>query len=112
MAIIRVKNSESGRTNMVVGQRIKKLYAGKCTNYFKNIGVAEFMLEAIASITEGDELLVTGETTGAYELVAHDLHDEQGNPADAVLQGKLFALKTNKVVRRGDKLYKSVAQHG
>lgn len=88
----------------------KKLYAGKCTNYFKNIGVAEFMLEAINSLQEGDELLVTGETTGAYELVAHDLHDEQGNPAQAVSQGKLFALKTEKVVRRGDKLYKLVAQ--
>lgn len=88
----------------------KKLYAGKCTNYFKNIGVAEFMLEAINSLQEGDELLVTGETTGAYELVAHDLHDEQGKPAQAVSQGKLFALKTEKVVRRGDKLYKLVAQ--
>ena len=90
----------------------KKVYAGKCTNYFKNIGVAEFMLEAIENISEGDELLVTGETTGAYELVAHNLHDEQGNPADVVLQGKLFALKTDKVVRRGDKLYKLVAQNG
>ncbi len=88
----------------------KKLYAGKCTNYFKNIGVAEFMLEAIESLREGDELLVTGETTGAYELIAHDLHDEQGNPAEAVPQGKLFALKTDKIVRRGDKLYKLVAQ--
>jgi len=88
----------------------KKLYAGKCTNYFKNISVAEFILEAIANISEGDELLVTGETTGAYELVAHDLHDEQGNPATSVEQGKLFALKTDKVVRRGDKLYKLVQQ--
>ena len=84
----------------------KRVYAGKCTNYFKNISVAEFMLEAIPELREGDELLITGETTGAYELIAHELHDEQGHPAEAVKQGLLFALKTDKVVRRGDKLYK------
>ena len=84
----------------------KKQYAGKCTNYFKNLSVAEFMLEAIECINEGDELLVTGETTGAYEFVAHNLHDEQGHPAQSVPQGKLFAVKTDKVVRRGDKLFK------
>jgi len=86
----------------------KRVYAGKCTNYFKNISVAEFMLEAIPQIAEGDELLITGETTGAYEVVAHELHDQKGNPADTVKQGLLFALKTDKVVRRGDKLYKLV----
>lgn len=84
----------------------KRVYAGKCTNFFKNIGVAEFMLEAIPELCEGDELLITGETTGAYEMIAHELHDEQGNPAETVKQGLLFALKTDKVVRRGDKLYK------
>lgn len=84
----------------------KKVYAGRCTNFFKNISVAEFMLEAIPSIEEGDELLVTGETTGAYELVAHDLHDEIGEKALSVPQGKLFALHTDRVVRRGDKLFK------
>ena len=84
----------------------KKVYAGRCTNFFKNISVAEFMLEAIPSIEEGDELLVTGETTGAYELVAHDLHDEIGETALSVPQGKLFALHTDRVVRRGDKLFK------
>ena len=84
----------------------RKLYAGKCTNFFKNLSVAEFALEAVPSISEGDELLITGETTGAYELTAHDLHDEQGHPATSVKQGTLFALKTDTVIRRGDKLYK------
>ena len=84
----------------------KKVYAGKCTNYFKQIGVAEFALEAIASLQEGDEILVTGETTGAYEQIVHDLHDEAGNKTQRVKQGTLFALKTDKVLRRGDKLFK------
>ena len=83
----------------------KKVYAGKCTNFFKNISVAEFLLEAVPEIKEGDELLVTGETTGAYELVAHDLHNEVGEPAQAVYQTKLFAIKTDKILHRGDKLF-------
>lgn len=83
----------------------KKMYAGKCTNFFKNIFVAEFMLEAIPEINEGDELLVTGATTGAYELVAHNLHDNEGNATDKVLQGRLFAIKTDHLIHRGDSLY-------
>jgi len=82
-----------------------KVYAGRCTNFFKNISVAEFYIEAVEAVREGDELLVTGETTGAYELIAHDLHDEPGNPADAAYQGHSFALCTDRVLHRGDKLY-------
>ena len=88
----------------------KKVYAGKCTNYFKQIGVAEFALEAISQLQEGDEILVTGETTGAYEQTVHNLHDEAGNPTNCVKQGTLFALKTDKVLRRGDKLFKLEVQ--
>ncbi len=83
----------------------KKMYAGKCTNFFKNLSVAEFVLEAVPQINEGDELLITGETTGAYELTAHNLHDEPGNAVQSVDQGHLFALKTDRIVRRGDKLF-------
>lgn len=84
---------------------VRKVYAGRCTNFFSRLSVAEFMLEAQPSIKEGDQLLITGETTGAYELTAHNLHDEQGNPASQVIQSKLFAIQTDKIVRRGDKLY-------
>lgn len=83
----------------------KKVYAGKCTNFFKNISVAEFALEAVAELREGDELLITGETTGAYELVAHDLHDEAGKATACVKKGTLFAVKTDRAVRRNDKLF-------
>lgn len=82
-----------------------KVYAGKCTNFFKNLSVAEFGLEAVAEIREGDELLVTGETTGAYELVAHEIHGPKGELTDCVTKGQLFALKTDRVLRRGDKLF-------
>ena len=83
----------------------KKVFAGKCTNFFKNISVAEFYLEATQEIREGDELLITGETTGAYELVAKDLHDAKGQLRTEIQKGEYFALKTDKLVRRGDRIF-------
>ena len=88
----------------------KKVYAGKCTNFFKNISVAEFLLEAIPVLNEGDELLVTGETTGVYETTATGIHNDAQQVASQVKKGELFALKTTKILHRGDKLYKMVAQ--
>ena len=83
----------------------KKVFAGKCTNFFKNISVAEFYLEATKEIREGDELLITGETTGAYELMAKDIHDAKGQLRTEVQKGEYFALKTDKMVRRGDRIF-------
>lgn len=83
----------------------KKVFAGKCTNFFKNISVAEFYLEATKEIREGDELLITGETTGAYELVAKDIHDAKGQLRNEVQKGEYFAIKTDKMVRRGDRIF-------
>ena len=83
----------------------KKVFAGKCTNFFKNISVAEFYLEATKEIREGDELLITGETTGAYELVAKDLHDAKGQLRTEIQKGEYFAIKTDKLVRRGDRIF-------
>jgi Collagenase and related proteases len=86
----------------------KKVYAGKCTNYFKNIGVAEFLLEAVPELHDGDELLVTGHTTGVYETVAKDMHitlKGQDISTRTVKQGTLFAIRTSEALHRGDKLF-------
>ena len=86
----------------------KKVYAGKCTNYFKNIGVAEFLLEAVPELHDGDELLVTGHTTGVYETVAKDMHitlNGQDISTRTVKQGTLFAIRTSEALHRGDKLF-------
>lgn len=81
-----------------------KVYAGKVTNYFKQIGVAEFLIEA-AEIHKGDEFLVTGETTGAYEGVFDDIRIDD-IPQDIVSKGIYFSAKTDKVLHRGDKLFR------
>ena len=83
----------------------KKIYAAKCTNFFKKLNVAEFIVEAVDAITEGQALLVTGETTGVYECRAEGMRDTNGNPTRQVKQGEFFSLKTDVVLHRGDKLY-------
>ena len=83
----------------------KKIYAAKCTNFFKNLSVAEFIVEAVDAIEEGQDLLITGETTGVYECKAEGLRDTNGNPTQRVRQGQFFSLKTDTLIRRGDKLY-------
>ena len=83
----------------------KKVYIGKCTNFFQKIGVAEFLLEA-QTLSVGDEILVTGETTGAYEDVVEEVRVDL-KPVEIVEKGTYFSIKTKDVVRRNDKLFKT-----
>lgn len=84
----------------------KKVYVGKVTNYFNKIGVAEVLLEA-QHISTGDEILITGETTGAYEDHIEEMRVSL-KPVDRVEKGTYFSIKTKDTVRRNDKLYKIV----
>ena len=81
----------------------KKVYAGKCTNFFKNIMVAEFSVEA-TEVHRGDKLLVTGETTGAFYCEATEIRVDL-EAAEVAHKGELFSLKTDEIIRRGDKLF-------
>ena len=83
----------------------KKIYAGKCTNFFKNLFVAEFLVEAVPQVEEGQACLITGETTGVMEVTLTDIRDAHGKPAQTIQKGQFFSLKTDGIVRRGDKLY-------
>ena len=82
----------------------RKIYVGKVTNYFGKIGVAEILLEA-QNLKVGDEILITGETTGAYEDVVEEIRLEL-EPVEKVEKGALFSIKTKELVRRNDKVYK------
>ncbi len=83
----------------------KKVYAAKCTNVFKNLSVAEFVVEAVDAIEEGMALLITGETTGVLECTASGLRDKDGKPTSKVAQGQVFSMKTERLIHRGDKLF-------
>jgi len=86
----------------------KKIYVGKVTNFFNKLGVAEFLLEA-QSLSVGDEILITGDTTGAYEDIVKEIRVKL-QPVEKVDKGTYFSMKTTELIRRNDKLFKIVPQ--
>ncbi len=89
------------------GATKRKVYVGKAIKHFGNIGVTEFLVET-QSVKEGDELLITGPTTGAIFLTAEDIRVDLQPVAEAV-KGDHFSIKTPEKIRPNDQLYKMVA---
>ncbi|MFI3259727.1 MAG: peptidase U32 family protein [Rikenellaceae bacterium] len=84
----------------------RKVYVGKVTNFFKNLSVAEVLIEA-STLGRGDEALFMGQTTGVVEMDIERVMYELKS-VEMVSQGMVCSIKTPEVVRRGDKLYKMV----
>ncbi|MGE4569161.1 MAG: peptidase U32 family protein, partial [Bacteroidales bacterium] len=82
----------------------RKVYLGKCTNWFSRLGVAEFVMET-GSLKTGDSVLITGVTTGVAEVVVGELRLEY-DPVGEVKKGDRFSLKTGVQVHRGDRLFR------
>lgn len=82
-----------------------KVFIGKITNFFSKIGVAEVKFETSESLRPGDEILITGPTTGALIQNIEEIRLEH-KPVEQVKQSDLFSFKVNELVRRNDKLYK------
>jgi len=89
------------------GATKRKVYVGKAIKYFGNLGVAEFLVET-QSLKQGDELLITGPTTGALFLTADDMRVDL-QTVDTVSKGEHFSIKTPEKIRPNDQLYKMVA---
>ncbi len=84
----------------------KKLYVAKGMKYFSNIGVAEFKCET-NSISVGDEIVITGPTTGAIFMTVPELQVDYKSVQTAV-KGERFAFKVDAKIRPSDKLFKMV----
>jgi putative protease len=97
-----------GEWSTVYGSKAtkRKVYVGKGTNYFSNIGVGEFLLET-HSLKVGDEIIITGPTTGVIELTVPELRVDL-KPVDEVRKGDRFSMPVAQQVRRSDKVYKIV----
>ena len=59
-------------SNYGSGATKRKVYIGKGIKYFSNIGVAEFLMET-QSLKVGDEILITGPTTGAVTQMVEEI---------------------------------------
>ncbi|MFV0398169.1 MAG: peptidase U32 family protein [Bacteroidales bacterium] len=81
----------------------QKVYIGKGVKYFSKLGVAEFLVET-RDLHEGEELLITGPTTGAVTLEAKELYVDL-KPANVVKKGERFSIKVPERIRPSDKLF-------
>lgn len=80
-----------------------KSYAGKAMRYFSKIGIGEFLMEA-GEIKVGDEVVITGPTTGALIFTVKELRFDL-KPVESVSKGQLFSMPVPEKVRPSDKLY-------
>ncbi|MCR5713967.1 MAG: U32 family peptidase [Bacteroidales bacterium] len=85
---------------------LKKVYAGRCTNYFPRLGVGEFLMEA-DGLSVGEKVIVTGPTTGVVEMSVQELRTDV-SPVPAVQKGSVCSMPVPQRVRRGDRLYRMV----
>jgi putative protease len=84
----------------------KKIYTGKGTNYFSRPKVAEFLLEA-GELHVGDEILITGPTTGVIQMTVKELRVDDRR-VETAPRGEKCSLPVDRKVRRSDKLYRMV----
>jgi putative protease len=95
-----------GEWNKTYGSKAtrKKDYRAKVTNYFSNLGVVELLLEA-GALKVGDEVLITGPTTGVVETTISQLRIDDGTPVEQVTKGQIFSMPAPQKMRRADRLY-------
>ena len=86
----------------------KKVLIGKVLKYFSKLGVAEIAVEA-APFSQGDKLLITGNTTGVMYLEADEIRYEL-RPVEQAQQGWRVSIPVSGKVRPNDKLFKLVKQ--
>lgn len=81
-----------------------KVYAAKAIRHFPKIGIGEFQMEA-GSLRVGDEVVITGPTTGALILKVEELRVDL-KPVDEVKKGDRFSMPVPSKVRASDRLYR------
>ncbi len=85
----------------------RKVYVGKGMKYYSKLGVAEFLVETKYGVKIGDDLIITGPTTGVIELKAEEIQVDC-KPSEKCERGELFSIKVSEKIRPSDKLYKIV----
>lgn len=81
-----------------------KQYVAKGVKYFSKIGVGEFLLEA-DELSVGDEVVITGPTTGAIIMTVDEI--QVGcRPVEKAVKGDAFSIKVDRKIRPADRLYK------
>lgn len=85
----------------------RKVYLGKGMKFYENAGIGEFLIEA-QSVKLGDELIITGPTTGVIETTLTELRVDN-QPVEIAKRGVSITFPVAEKIRPSDKLYKLVA---
>lgn len=81
-----------------------KQYAAKGVKYFSGIGVGEFLMEA-GELHVGDEVVITGPTTGALILTVDEIRVDL-KKVDKAVKGQAFSIAVPAKIRPSDRLYR------
>lgn len=81
-----------------------KQYAAKGVKWFSKLGVGEFFMEG-AELCVGDEVIITGPTTGALIIKVEDIRVDGKSVAKAV-KGDSFSIAVPAKIRPADRLYR------
>ncbi len=84
----------------------KKVYIGKGINYFSKLKIGEFLMET-QDVKVGDEILITGPTTGVLQFKVPEIRVDY-KIVDTAKKGDVFSMPVDVQVRRSDKLYKLI----
>ena len=82
--------------------RVKR-YAAKGVKYYSKLGVAEFVMEA-GELHRGDEIIITGPTTGALMITADDIRVDLKS-VDCAVKGDAYSIAVPAKIRPSDRLY-------
>ncbi|MDE6196819.1 MAG: U32 family peptidase [Muribaculaceae bacterium] len=81
-----------------------KQYVAKGVKYFSRLGVGEFFMEG-AELCVGDEVVITGPTTGALIVKVEDIRVD-GKSVPRAVKGDAFSIAVPAKVRPADRLYR------
>jgi len=81
-----------------------KQYAAKGVKWFSKLSVGEFLMEG-AELCVGDEVIITGPTTGALILKVEDIRVD-GKSVEKAVKGDSFSIAVPAKIRPADRLYR------
>ena len=81
----------------------RKEYAGVVSNFYKKHSAAEIRVES-NEFAPGDEIMFQGATTGVFSQQVKTIEIKRMR-VDRACKGALVAVKADRHVRRGDKVY-------
>lgn len=81
-----------------------KQYVAKGVKWFSKLGVGEFLMEG-AELCVGDEVVITGPTTGALIITVEDIRVD-GKSVDRAVKGDSFSIAVPAKIRPADRLYR------